>query len=69
MVVDQIIIAISGDTEDKLIILLENFVIDRIIIIDESSMVPAASVDCIDRLIKDIMKCLDPVYGHIMQKI
>lgn len=28
-------------------------------------MVPAAAVDCIDRFLKDIMKCLDPVYGEM----
>lgn len=36
----------------------------KIIIIDEASMVPAAAVDCIDRLLKDIMKCENPFNGH-----
>jgi len=32
-----------------------------IIIIDEASMVPTAAINCIDRLLKDIMKCKNPI--------
>ena len=28
-------------------------------------MVPAAAIDCIDRLLKDIMKCETPINGQL----
>lgn len=38
----------------------------KIIIIDEASMVPAAAIDCIDRLLRDIMKFENQINENIL---